>query len=734
MNEDSEPLRRLLQSLTRTYNTRKAIRVELGTDGSYIQPIDPGIIERPDKPPVDDAEITIGVNIKEVFGRNLSDANQLRILTDTLSHEVEHYRQTDLSDKARFARLYPGNTELAGVVFNIVEDAYIDFKRGKRYAGLRRSQAFAAKTIMSNGHRRPPLTSKANDAEQIVEGFLQISFAGYAKDVTDESVSDDVRVALAELRRLLKEVRHTDDATERYGYAHDAMKIILDSVDLPSDSELLDEIDTKPAEEGDPEDGDPVPVSYKDPKACVDENGDSTKDFEEYDRSDDDGEGDENDAQPDAGSDAGEDEGDEADGQPNAENALSDDASDDGESEGDTTADGDAENSIGENAENEDASSDDADAGQDDTEPAGRTPEGFHDKSEADQSGDLTDEQAEELGEMERADEDDDYGDWYDANDGYETPSEETQRRAQRLREQERAEQTDMAQRIKERDERMNAPEGDHHEDVESYLRERDLDEELADAFGRLTSMPRDSPDRRGNRMNMAGVNRHMSGDYSHKDVYLNREIQTFGDLCIGVCVDMSSSMDETKAKAALLALSIATDITGDELVASAYSTAYNGKWYSRLISAPNESFRPEMLDSIVSTGGTPTGYGIVRTLQLMERSEKREKLLIVITDGATRKALPSREYPGDNKFEQVNNVVQSARADGTRVIGMGVGSISSGKMKQQFGTGRDAPALNGDGGEVAPDGYVNAGMSDMAELLVRMYREQIDRQTDRVY
>jgi Mg-chelatase subunit ChlD len=718
MNEDSEPLRRLLQSLTRTYNTRKAIPVELSSDRSFIQPVDPGIIERPENNHlVDDAEITVGVNIKEVFGRNLSDANELRILTDTLSHEVEHYRQSGLSDKARFARLYPGNTGLAAVVYNVVEDAYIDFTRGKRYAGLRRSQAFAAKTIMSNGHRRPPLTSKATDVEQIVEGFLQISFAGYAKDVTDESVSDDVRIALAELRRLLKEVRHEDDATARYGYAHDAMKIILDSADVPSDSELLDEIDTTPADEGDPKDGDPVPVSYENPDARVDEDGNATADFEEYDRSDDGG---------DANS------VDEADEQPDAENAVSDDTSDDAGDEGDTTADGDGENSIGENAENEDASGDDADD-DGNSDPGGASPEGFRDESDANQSGDYTDEQADELGAMERADEDGDCGDWYDATDGYETPSEETRERAQRLREQERREQSDMAQRIKQRDERTENNEGVPHEDVESYLSERDLDDELAEAFRQLTSMPRDSPDRRGNRMNMAGVNRHMSGDYAHKDVYLNREIRTFGNLCIGVCVDMSSSMTEVKAKAALLALSIATDVTGDELVASAYSTGYSGN-YSRLITAPNEAFKPEMLDSIVSTGGTPTGHGIIETLSLMERSDKREKLLIVITDGATRKWLPTAEYPGDTKFEQVNNVVQGARADGTRVIGMGVGSISSAKMKQQFETGRDAPALNGDGGEVAPDGYVNAGMSDMTELLVRMYREQIDRNTDRVY
>ena len=725
MNENSEPLRRLLQSLTRTYNTRKAIPVELGTDGSYIEPVDPGIVERPDNHLVDDAEITVGVNIKEVFGRNLSDANELRILTDTLSHEVEHYRQTDLSDKARFARLYPGNTGLAAVVYNVVEDAYIDFTRGKRYAGLRRSQAFAAKTIMSNGHRRPPLTSKATDAEQIVEGFLQISFAGYAKDVTDESVSDDVRIALAELRRLLKEVRHEDDATARYGYAHDAMKIILDSADVPNDSELMNEIDTTPADEGDPEDGDPVPVSYENPDARVDKDGNSDADFEEYDRSDDGGDG---------GDADGSGEADDADEQPDDENDVSDDTSDDGEDQGDTTTDGDGENSIGENAENDDASGDDADADQEDSDPGGASPEGFRDESDADQSGDYTGEQADELAAMERADEDGDTGSWYDASDGYETPSEETRERAQRLREQERREQSDMAQRIKQRDERIENNEGVPHEDVENYLSNRDLDDELAEAFRRLTSMPRDSPDRRGNRMNMAGVNRHMSGDYAHKDVYLNREIRTFGNLCIGVCVDMSSSMDERKAKAALLALSIATDVTGDELVASAYSTHYSGGSYSRLITAPNESFKPEMLDTIVSAGGTPTGHGILETLSLMEGSDKREKLLIVITDGATRKWLPTAEYPADTKFEQVNNVVQGARADGTRVIGMGVGAISSRKMKQQFGTGRDDPALNGDDGEVATDGYVNAGMSEMTELLVRMYREQIDRNTDRVY
>lgn len=166
----------MLQSLSAIYHDGGKINVEFGDDAAVIDP----------------TTVQVAPNIKDVIGKQVSGPNELRLICNQLSHEVEHLRETPNpgAGPRQFAAKYPEQPQLAAAVRNIVEDAYIDYSRTERFRGLRKAQAFEADKVMANPYRRPRLSKLGSKAHQMVEGLVQVMIAGKAKDL--DATSDEV--------------------------------------------------------------------------------------------------------------------------------------------------------------------------------------------------------------------------------------------------------------------------------------------------------------------------------------------------------------------------------------------------------------------------------------------------------------------------------------------------------------------------------------------------------------
>lgn len=211
--EQTEALRRMMQRLTALYNETKTVPVKFTGRTSHA--------DRRGK-------VHINPDVKDVYGKSVDGPNELRLITDTLSHEVEHVRETKLDAKKEFAEQYPTCSKTAGRVYNILEDQYIDGTRCRRFPGMRAAHAFKLDLILQNGHRRPPLDSTRLDrGERFIEGLLQVAFVGTFKGDAD-ALDDDLREFLGWVRPHVKAVEYADDHDTRVEIAHVVMQKLLD--------------------------------------------------------------------------------------------------------------------------------------------------------------------------------------------------------------------------------------------------------------------------------------------------------------------------------------------------------------------------------------------------------------------------------------------------------------------------------------------------------------------------
>lgn len=227
-------LRDLLEDMTAVFNDGDRLDVEFD-DSSYARP---------------DGTVVVAPNVRESLGRNLSGPQELRCIINTLSHEVEHVRESDLTGKEAFMEEYPEYPRVAGAVCNIVEDQYIDWHRGRRFKGTRKAQAFVVDALMDNHHRRPRIDNMDETANALVEGLLQVSFAGYAKGVSD--ADDTVREYLAWARDKVDDARREPDLARREEIMHELTEALLDRLpprpDIDQDA-LDDLVDDMPTDE-----------------------------------------------------------------------------------------------------------------------------------------------------------------------------------------------------------------------------------------------------------------------------------------------------------------------------------------------------------------------------------------------------------------------------------------------------------------------------------------------------
>lgn len=238
-------LQDLLEDLSKIYNDGDRVDVEFTGETPHAKP---------------NGTVAVATNVKDVYGRTLDKPDELRVIIDTLSHEIEHVRESDLNGKKRFMRQYPDAPKLAGLVMNVIEDHYIDHVRTQRFKGLAKACAFKMDAVMQN-HQRRPRIDKLAPHEAAAEGFLQAGLAGYVKGYQD--ADDDVREFLAWAWQQFPRVRETETPDEREAIAHEVMARMMDFVpDKSGIEQFIDDMDLPIRVSGDV---DPDDLDYMDP-------------------------------------------------------------------------------------------------------------------------------------------------------------------------------------------------------------------------------------------------------------------------------------------------------------------------------------------------------------------------------------------------------------------------------------------------------------------------------------
>lgn len=132
--------------------------------------------------------VKVNPDVRDTYGRSVDGTKELRIIADTLAHEVEHVNQSDLGSKGDAAQNNPDMPRAAGMVANILEDRYIDEQRMQRNPGQRVSHRIKIEALMGNHHRRPRLDTlldKQGLMPALIECMLQVTAAGYGKGLED---------------------------------------------------------------------------------------------------------------------------------------------------------------------------------------------------------------------------------------------------------------------------------------------------------------------------------------------------------------------------------------------------------------------------------------------------------------------------------------------------------------------------------------------------------------------
>lgn len=222
-------LRRVLENLTPAYTDGTRLDVEFGPKSHAKQ---------------DGETIVVNADYPAALGVE-DDAKAMRMLTDTVSHEGAHVRLSDLLSKERFMTENDEYENVAGAIINTLEDQFIDRERTRDAPGLREPLASKVDHFM----RSKPLVSgdMLDQSSQLLAGFEQVAFAGYARGIRD--APDDIKEFLARSRPLIDEYRDEHDTDRRYTLAQRAYDLFLEYADDPeSADEYADEQDMTPAD------------------------------------------------------------------------------------------------------------------------------------------------------------------------------------------------------------------------------------------------------------------------------------------------------------------------------------------------------------------------------------------------------------------------------------------------------------------------------------------------------
>jgi hypothetical protein len=610
-------------------------------------------------------------------------------VTNTLSHELEHIRETELTAKDEFSDEYDNHPEFAGGVINILEDQYIDFTRTQRFPGLRSTQAFVVDMLLEDDDQWPPIDNLEKIPEAMLEGLRQVAFAGHAKGIV--GADGWLREFLSRVRPHIKRARREKDQQQRKEIAHEVMEIAGEY--LPeADFEMPDKCVICGIER--PEIIAPLlgPVC----RVCVPT-----------------GHGKE-------------------DGEGNGERIESDRPS-----AAPTGATGDTQSEQGQfaNHENEDCG-----------EPSEPASESAQEQSSSDQSepleedtdvdgvfhpsdGTAAEAKIDELTTMDALAQQQDSSSWWDVptNVDHRTVGDEDVARYERIQRKIQANRNLKGELRKTRDNARNAGKGvsrdstEHSSNLEATEDWQRLRDEHRRTFRKLTTRDMSTPSRVGTNLHMDNVVQRTAGDASQDKLFEQNRPVAQGGRVVAVSADMSGSMNGRQVRLALAAIAEATSIVGDDFLATCWTgtdEANGGYLCERdsvgfgLICGGDEPFQWDQLDPFVCNGGTPTADGIDLTSELLRDAHAREKLMIVITDGD-----PNVEYAGktdavtDSPTQDARQIVHTVRSENIKVIGLYVGgAVENSSMDAIFGA----------------NGFVSASMDDLAPKLIEIYRRQL--------
>lgn len=624
--------------------------------------------------------LAVNPDVNGWYDTDVSGANELRLLRDTLSHEAYEYRMGNPSAKEALMRRHNGSYEpepdedddgvqmtmpfspkarAAGALYNILRDAWVNTQRCRAFPGLRRTFAFKADLLAGDTD-----VSELPPAEAMLAGVHQIALTNTATGIRD--ADPEVRSALAAARRYVERSRTAADHDELIALAEGLFLRFEDFFDEAEDDfeEFVE--------------------------AVVDALDDLRPDniVEDMD-----------DGEVDAAIDAAD---------------LPDDLAPDDDSDASGGAPEDAETP-------EDGSCADSDSTEGDSTSTGAdTAAGVEGGPESDEDGRV-------LTDMDRLDGDDRAaGDMVGIDDGddYHEPDAGDEIRYEQMRREEAFAGTDWAERMEARDEYFRSERNDlPSEEIQALMRESGLAEDLRRAFSRIkTAEVSESTSTQTNSLHLGNVVRHMAGDYGVRDVYETTKRGATGGRTIAGVVDASGSMDWSgslgegaiiDAKVVLAALHIAATEIGDRVVATAFDSSAEDD--VRLITGPDETFKFEHLDGFTGhSGNTSTAAGVMDGIRLLNRAGGKERVMVVITDGGANRALRGTRWESfttGDKLGDARLAVEMARDEGITVIGVGVGSgISESKLEDTFG-----------------DGWVHVEADGLVDEVVRIYREHLD-------
>ena len=640
-------MRSVLESVATIFNDGKRVNVEFSRDASCA---------------VSEDLIRINTDTKHALGKTIPPAQQLRCIVDTVSHEVEHIRESDLDSKREFMAANSDHRDVAGFIRNVVEDVYIDRTRLSRFRGLRRARAFTVNTQMRNGYRRPPMGSIERN-QQLIEGFTQVAFAGYAKGFGD--ADPDVQAFLAWSRGQIAQGKYAESNEERNEISQRIVDAVLALTDDETEVEQYVEQQVEASEDGKGA-TDPIPPESREEMKMREE-------FED--------EADEEDCED------GPAEGEEGEGSAAGDEEVDDEGGEEGE--------GSAGSESG---------------------PDPETPEDF---DPSNFEGDIE--------EMEEAERSRDSSSWTGVPGGNPVSEmdENEIRRFEELVERIEDAVTDVGRLKEDREEKAGEYASKRRvtaEDVREKLEENGLAEKVEDAFRAIATRDHEYARDFGEDVNLDAYVGHMAGDFGETEVYYHQERAEIGDGVVGVAIDQSGSMggvwDEKNSKAAIAALAIAAEAIGDEFTGCSFFTdryRENGMLrhdvQTTLITAPDEDFEYDHLDAIWPHDNEPYGAGIELLESLMDDIPAGRKTMVVITDGC-----PYVDRHGNSGEDRgradARIAVQQAREKGYTVIGLTIDQQSREKeMANIFGE----------------DGFINVEMENLTAGLLEVYSAQLE-------
>ena len=660
--EESNPLRTTLESLTRVYHHEK-ISVRFGSPSRAVPA---GHCLNGEE--VTEPTVVINPSVQEQFSTALSGPEELRCITNTLSHELEHIRESELTSKAEFMQEYNTHPQFAGAVINILEDQYIDFRRTQRFPGLRGTQAFVIDKLLGNDDRWPPIDDIEEPSKAMIEGLRQVAFAGYAKGIS--KADRWIRDFLSQVRPYLKRVRREPSQQQRVEFAHSVMKIAQEYLPENDDIKLPEKCAV--CKKRKPQIITPVLGPVCDECAPTGH----------------------------------------------------------GKNDGRRTTNKEASNGCREKSITEPQPTDeqkDVEQTQEDTVGGNK----HNDKNQANSSPSQRERAQKRPGELARMDDLDlnqDSAAWWNVPDqvNHQTVNEEDITRYNKIQSEKRRNQSHEVEMRKNRQKSSELNQGlspndlEHSTNLQKSKEWRYLREEHRRSFKKLTSRDMSIPSRKGSRVNLSNLVQQTAGDKSQDKLYNKKQRVARGDRVVAVSADFSGSMDGKRVRLAIAAISEATDMVGDKFLATCWrdvndSTAYGcnrGSSGIGLVCGVAEQFQWSNLDEFQSGGGTPTADGVDVTAQLIKNTSAREKLIIVITDGQpnTEYGKKGEELTGDPTTDAAQ-VVRDAKVENIKIIGLYVGKdINNTSMNDIFGD----------------DNVISASMENLAEELIRIYRQQL--------